>query len=236
MMKNSQFLLLVLIFVGAIITPVSKAGDSTSQGDPDTSYIPAKSGYQTQKEEAEKTLKKAGKIIMETMEDLGKQILGDSTSVRQNPEYLYQQVRLEYAKVTKEFNTPTIKAAELVKRLDDTSLVLIDVRQDPEQRVSMIPGAITPDMLAKKFRTPQSIQGKTFITYCTIGYRSGLYAQELLKKKLDVLNLEGGILAWSHEAGPLIKKFEKDSTLTTREIHVYDESWNFAHPDYIPKW
>jgi len=124
----------------------------------------------------------------------------------------------------------------VLPKLQDTNTVFIDVRKDVEQRISMIPGAITPHELAKKFRTPGSIKGKTFITYCTIGYRSGLYAVTLKKQKLKVLNLEGGLLAWTHAKGPLMKRISPDSTQATKEIHVYDESWNFAHPDYTPKW
>jgi len=227
---------LFVMIIGANLISVFGSEGKASQTEQDTSYIPAKSGYQIQKEETDKLLRKAGKIAMEVMQDLGKQILGDSAAIREDPEYLYQQIRLEYAKLTKDFNTPSLKASELLKRLKDTNIVLIDVRQEIEQRVSMIPGSITPYQLAKKFRTPRSVKGKIFITYATIGYRSGIYAKELLKKKLDVVNLEGGILAWSHEKGPLIRKSEKDSSQTTNEIHVYDKSWNFIHPDYVPKW
>ena len=69
-----------------------------------------------------------------------------------------------------------------------------------------------------------------------LGARSSQYANSLSNKKLDVLDLEGGILAWSHENGPLVKVLNKGKTEPTKEIHVYDESWNFAHPDYKAVW
>jgi rhodanese-related sulfurtransferase len=37
------------------------------------------------------------------------------------------------------------------------------------------------------------------VCYCTVGYRSGRYAADLLAQGLQAANLQGGILAWVSE-------------------------------------
>ena len=60
----------------------------------------------------------------------------------------------------------------------------------------MLPHAITTAEFAARFRhgIPKE---KRLVVYCTIGYRSGKYAQELAKQGIKAENLEGGVLAWS---------------------------------------
>ena len=82
---NSTLYIVFIALLGALLGPVFGSGDTTSQSEADTSYIPAKSGYQVQKEGAATTVNKAKKIFMETMHDLGRQILGDSTTIREDP-------------------------------------------------------------------------------------------------------------------------------------------------------
>ena len=54
-------------------------------------------------------------------------------------------------------------------------VVFIDVRETKEQSVSQLPGAITADFyLENQKRYSNYIK----IAYCTIGYRSGIFAQE----------------------------------------------------------
>src|SRR3990172_5078091 len=93
------------------------------------------------------------------------------------------KVRTEYLKATLDIHVPTIRADSLKARLGDTNLVLVDVRLPGEQKVSMLPGALAPREFAEKFRGGFPA-GKTVVTYCTIGYRSGKYAEQLLEKKL----------------------------------------------------
>jgi rhodanese-related sulfurtransferase len=74
-------------------------------------------------------------------------------------------------------------------------VVLVDVRSPQEQYVAMIPGAIS---VAEFERDRQKYSGFAIIPYCTVGYRSGLYAQKLQQQGWQVFNLEGGILAWNY--------------------------------------
>ena len=144
------------------------------------------------------------------------------------------KLRSAILKANKGLRAPIIKASDLKAILDDSNLVLIDVRQPNEQAISMLPHAITTAQFAEKFR--QGVpQGKRLVVYCTIGYRSGKYADQLAAQGIKAENLEGGVLAWSHAGG----EFYEDSAgvkVATLRVHVYDKSWNFLHPDFQAVW
>jgi rhodanese-related sulfurtransferase len=150
-------------------------------------------------------------------------------------EKLEARMRVEYVKATKDLHVPTIKAAELQKIIADTNLVLIDIRQPKEQDISMLPHALTTVEFAEKFRhgIPAT---KRIVVYCTIGYRSGKYAETLGKQGFKSENLEGGILAWSFVGGVLFVKNATGEREATLRIHTYSKEWNLVHPDYIGVW
>ncbi len=92
----------------------------------------------------------------------------------------------------------------------------------------MIPGAITQQEFEQR---QESLRGQMVITYCTAGYRSGLYAKKIQKEGWRVRNLEGSLLAWSHAGGPLV-----GSEGPTKRIHVYSADWSLEASDYDPVW
>ncbi len=145
------------------------------------------------------------------------------------------KVAQEYVKATQGINVPTLKADSLKSQLGDTNLILIDVRQPNEQIVSMLPGALTPYEFAQRFKTGFPA-GKRVVTYCTIGHRSGEYAEELQVKGVPVQNLEGGILAWTHAGG----KLTRDSggvRVPTKKVHVYSQDMKeWIALDYTAVW
>lgn len=69
-------------------------------------------------------------------------------------------------------------------------MVLVDVRAPAETAVSMIPGAVTK---AAFEQAAAHYAHHTVVAYCTIGYRSGKYCQELgaAHRAEPVLNLNG---------------------------------------------
>ena len=114
---------------------------------------------------------------------------------------------------------------------NDENILLIDVRTKPEQEVSMIPGAITLSQLyddddqkeAQSLRQAPasgllwdaiSKDDKIVVTYCTIGYRSGLEARRLLDQypQLDgrIYSLDG-ILMYTHSNGDLVVPVSEES-------------------------
>ena len=131
------------------------------------------------------------------------------------------KVREEYLKATLGLNVPTIKADSLKVQLGDTNLFVIDVRQPNEQIVSMLPDALTPYEFAQKVKHGFP-KGKRVVVYCTIGRRSGEYAVQLRAKEVPVQNLEGGILAWTH-AGGLLMRDSAGVRVPTKKVHVYSE-------------
>lgn len=156
---------------------------------------------------------------------------------KRNPlaEKLERKLRTEYLKATAGIKGPTLKAENLLAILDDTNLVLLDIRQPGEQAVSMIPKAITTVEFAERFKKGIP-KAKRIVVYCTIGFRSGKYAMELAGQGIRAENLEGGVLAWSHTGGPFEVRNQAGLATPTKRVHVFDKGWNFLHPDYQAVW
>lgn len=102
--------------------------------------------------------------------------------------------------------------------------IFLDVREDDEYEVSMIPGAIT---LKEFSKNEDFYKDKTVVVYCTIGYRSGLFTKELMDKGFRAYNLKGGVLLWSHA----MKDFLKDGVVT-KKVHVYGRNWDLLNASY----
>lgn len=135
---------------------------------------------------------------------------------------MYEGYRKEFPKIEE------ITAEEFLRRSSKETFVLVDVRTDKEMKTSVIPGAISKSEFDAKRANLQKVP---IIAYCTIGYRSGLFAKELATTGVLVYNLRGGILAWAH-AGQLFSS----STGTTRTAHVYGEQWNLLPTGYHGVW
>jgi len=141
-----------------------------------------------------------------------------------------QAIERMFAGYKKQFpNVPELTVNQLVqKQKNDKNLVLVDVRTAKEQAVSMIPGAITQDAFEKH---KDQYKDKHIVTYCTIGYRSGLYAKKLRGQGFDAANLKGSILSWTQAGQPLVNKDGK-----TKRVDVYGPKWNLARHDYTAVW
>ena len=125
---------------------------------------------------------------------------------------------------------PTVReitVEELRAVTDPDRFLLVDVRTPEEQQVSMIPGAVTRAVFEEK---GDAFTNRTVVAYCTAGYRSGQYAEELQKKGVEVLNLRGSILAWCQAGLPL----ETTDGKPTRRVHVYGKRWNILPDEYEP--
>ena len=131
-----------------------------------------------------------------------------------------------YAGYKKEFPEVTnITPAEVMDLLArQKKVVLVDVRTPEEQRVSMLPGAITREELLSNLN---AYRDHVIIGYCTISYRSGQLAQDLRKKGITTLNLKGGLLAWIQEGGKVYSQGKE-----TQKVHVYGSKWDLAPDRY----
>ncbi len=142
-----------------------------------------------------------------------------------------KQLEIEklYARSKKQFpGVEDLTVEELDRLREIVDVVLVDVRNPPEQAVSMIPGSITSTELESD---PSAYAGRTLVTYCTIGHRSGLYAQKLQAAGFRVFNLKGAILAWTHAQRELV-----DAEGSTRKVHVAGPRWSLESSDYDPVW
>lgn len=122
----------------------------------------------------------------------------------------------------------TISAAALREALPSGDFVLVDVRTERERRVSMLPGAIPASEFERRLA---ELAGRTVVAYCTIGARSSSYARRMGRSGVDVLNLEGSVLAWTHAGGPLVQ-----GGAPTRRLHVYGRRWDLAADGYETVW
>ncbi len=140
-----------------------------------------------------------------------------------------QMLEMYQAYKSKSFpNIPDISVEEYLKLKKEEKVVLVDVREPREQEVSMIPGAITKKEFEKDIK---KYKNNIIVLYCTIGYRSGLYTQKLVKKNYKVMNLIGSVLAWAHAGQPFIGPKGE-----TRRVHVYGKKWNLLPRGYEGVW
>ena len=111
-----------------------------------------------------------------------------------------------------------------VANFNDKSIVFVDVRKEKEMDVSMLHGAVTRETFLNNI---EKYKDKTVVAYCTIGYRSGEFAEEMKKKGIKVYNLAAGILGWLHAGGTIY-----DAIGPVKRVHVYGKKWDCAPEGY----
>ena len=99
--------------------------------------------------------------------------------------------------------TPRIDAAGASELIAARTAVVVDVRQNAEWKRGHIQGAVHIPLAALSSRMHQLPNGKTIVTVCASGHRSAAAARTLTRAGHDVLNLRGGMAAWSRAGLPL---------------------------------
>ena len=145
---------------------------------------------------------------------------------------------------------PSLSSKTYLEHQDD--YLLVDVRSPAEQNVSIISNAITMEEFESNFdqyQTRINDNSTTVVTYCTIGYRSGLEGRRLrdeYKLHGKIMNLDG-IVCYTHacEKFNSLSGNNDDSNAndktnigtflinpknqeSTKKVHVFGESWNYA--------
>lgn len=85
----------------------------------------------------------------------------------------------------------------------DKNAVLLDVRTPGECEEGIQPNAITLDILNEDvfmFGIEELDKDKTYYVYCRSGKRSLSACRIMEDRGFDVVNLEGGMIAWSQVA------------------------------------
>jgi rhodanese-related sulfurtransferase len=99
-------------------------------------------------------------------------------------------------------------------------VVLIDVRPEPEYRVSRLTGAVRIETAREIQKQYGSYKG-VLVLYCSVGYRSGEIADRLSRDGMgNVYNLKGSIFKWADQGQPVVNQ---DGP--TKYVHPYDEYW-----------
>jgi rhodanese-related sulfurtransferase len=113
-------------------------------------------------------------------------------------------------------------------------VVLVDVRSDPERQVSMLEGAVTKEQFHQRHHELTKNDDASVVTYCTIGYRSGLEARRIsllyphLKDRVWSLD---GVVSLTHALG---RTLEAQQTCCRERIE--DSTIQDSQNDPVTGW
>ena len=128
------------------------------------------------------------------------------------------------AKIRRDFpEVKRISTAELAAWLSDrdrAAPLLLDVRTQAEYDVSHLQNAEQVEPNASTSAVPPP-KDRPIVTYCSVGYRSGAFAEKLRAAGFSkVLNLEGSIFAWANEGRPIFRDGAQ-----VEMVHPYNWTW-----------
>lgn len=91
-----------------------------------------------------------------------------------------------------------IDPEQLKAWLEDSQVLLIDVREPWENQNARIEGSILIPLNSVALNKLPKIGNKKVVVYCKSGRRSEIACQELMDQDLglEIYNLEGGIESW----------------------------------------
>ncbi len=103
---------------------------------------------------------------------------------------------------------PQITVKELKRRIDaGDDLFILDVREPWEHQIAQMGGKLIPQNEVPN-RLAEIDRDREIIVHCRSGVRSQKIAEFLKQAGYPrVANLAGGILAWSEEIDPSVKKY-----------------------------
>lgn len=103
---------------------------------------------------------------------------------------------------------PDVAPGDLKSRLDrGDRILLLDVREPHEFRTGHLPGATSVPLGELPKHLGELDRDGEIVAYCRSGGRSARAARLLSDAGFRrVHNLAGGLLAWSEEVGPILRK------------------------------
>ena len=105
---------------------------------------------------------------------------------------------------------PQITATELKQRLDNgDDLQIIDVREAPELEIAKMPGTIHIPLGQVMNRMSEIDPTRETVVHCKMGGRSARAIAALKQAGFtgNLINLTGGIIAWSNDVDPSVPKY-----------------------------
>jgi adenylyltransferase/sulfurtransferase len=103
-----------------------------------------------------------------------------------------------------------ISATELKQRLDKGDAIqIIDVREDNEVAIGVIPNSLHIPLAQVLSRMDEIDPTRDVVVHCKMGGRSARAIEALQRSGYSgkLLNLRGGIIAWSNEVDPSVPKY-----------------------------
>ena len=105
---------------------------------------------------------------------------------------------------------PEITATELKQRLDNgDDIQIIDVREDNEVAIAKLPNTIHIPLGQIVNRMSEIDPARETVVHCKMGGRSARAIEALKRSGYtgNLLNLAGGITAWSNDVDPSVPKY-----------------------------
>ena len=105
---------------------------------------------------------------------------------------------------------PEITATELKKRLDNgEDIQIIDVREPHELAIAKMPGTVHIPLGQVLNRMSEIDPARETVVHCKMGGRSAKAIEALKRAGFagNLINLHGGITAWSNEVDPSVPKY-----------------------------
>ena len=105
-------------------------------------------------------------------------------------------------------SVPTVTPKQAAELLNNKQVVMIDVREQDERNEHRIQGTIFIPLGQLEGRMSELVQYKdsAIVMQCRSGRRSDVAAKTLIKAGFtNVVNLEGGILAWDEQGLATVK-------------------------------
>ncbi len=105
---------------------------------------------------------------------------------------------------------PEITATELKQRLDrGDDIQIIDVREADEVAIAKMPGTTHIPLGQVVNRMTEIDSNRDTVVHCKMGGRSAKAIEALKRSGFsgNLINLKGGITAWSNEVDPSVPKY-----------------------------
>ena len=105
---------------------------------------------------------------------------------------------------------PEITATELKQRLDNgEDIQIVDVREADEVALAKLPNSIHIPLAQVVNRLSEIDPARETVVHCKMGGRSARAIEALKRSGFtgNLLNLTGGITAWSNDVDPTVPKY-----------------------------
>lgn len=105
---------------------------------------------------------------------------------------------------------PEITATELKQRLDNgENIQIVDVREADEVAIGKLPNSVHIPLAQVLNRMDEIDPTRETVVHCKMGGRSARAIEALKRSGFtgNLLNLKGGIIAWSNDVDPSLPKY-----------------------------